>query len=153
DDHLRRLIVAGKSGASKTKWGDSWKAGAGADVAALVNTTAIRDMLSQAATGGQPVLNGLAAFSPLWESTTTAVLSAEVTDQLSVTLTLKANRPDDAQSVRNTLAAALTLSQNSLSHARGQFSRMPGGEGAAFLRAVDTLDVLLDSAKIELQED
>jgi beta-lactamase regulating signal transducer with metallopeptidase domain/type II secretory pathway pseudopilin PulG len=153
EEHVRRLIVAGKTGASKTKWADSWKAGAGTDVVALLNTNAIRNMLNQAATIGQPALIGLAAFSPLWESTTTAALSAEFGEKLSVTLTLRAARPDDAQTVRNTLAAALTLGQNSLSHARGQISRLPGREGAPLLRAVDIVDSLLDSVKVDVKDD
>ncbi len=54
--------------------------------------------------------------------------------------------------MRNTLAAVVTLAQNSLSQARGQFSRLPGGDGAVLLRAADTADALLDSVKIEQKE-
>src|SRR5262249_27526887 len=32
EEHLRRLIVAGKNGASKAKWADAWKMAASADV-------------------------------------------------------------------------------------------------------------------------
>lgn len=155
EDHLRRLIVAGKNGASKAKWAAGWKEAENADIALLVNTVAIRDMLSQAATNGQPMMNALSGFSPLWLFTSTAVLSADIGEQLSLSLSLSLAETDGSRTknVSGTLAAAVTLAQNSLSQARGQFSRIPGADGAAFLRAADILDSLLDSVKIEAKED
>jgi len=155
EDHLRRLIVAGKNGASKAKWAAGWKESENADFALLVNTVAIRDMLNQAATTGQPMMNALSGFSPLWIFTSTAVLSADVGEQLSLSLSLSLAEKDGSRTrnVSGTLAAAVTMAQNSLSQARGQFSRLPGEDGASFLRAADILDSLLDSVKIEAKED
>jgi hypothetical protein len=151
EEHLRRLIVAGKNGASKAKWADAWKGADNADVAALVNTAALREMMNQAAAG--PATGPMPAIAPLWQATTTALFTADFHERLALTLNLAAQSPKDAVKVRDTLAAVVTLAQNALSQARGQFSQMPGAEGAVLLRAADTADSLLDSLKIEQKED
>jgi beta-lactamase regulating signal transducer with metallopeptidase domain len=144
EEHLRRLIVAGKNGAVKAKWADAWKTADDADLAALVNTAALRDMLNQAMAGGPGP-----AIAPLWQAASSALLAANLRDRLDLTLKMAASNEEDSQKVLRTLNAVVTLAQNSLSQARGQFSQMPGEQGAVLLRAADTADSLLDSLKIE----
>ncbi|HEY2251385.1 MAG TPA: DUF1559 domain-containing protein, partial [Planctomycetaceae bacterium] len=91
----------------------------------------------------------LGAFAPLWEGTTTGVLTAEIRKTLDFGLWIDAKSPDDAKKVKATLEAAITLGQNSLSQTRSMISRQPGNEGAFFLRLIDTVDSLIDSVKIE----
>jgi hypothetical protein len=144
EEHLRRLIVAGKNGAAKAKWADAWKTADDADLAALVNTAALRDILNQATAGGPGP-----AIAPLWQAASSALLAANLRDRLDLTLKLAASNDEDSQKVLRTLNAVVTLAQNSLSQVRGQFSQMPGEQGAVLLRAADTADALLDSLKIE----
>jgi beta-lactamase regulating signal transducer with metallopeptidase domain len=152
EEHLRRLIVAGKNGASKAKWADVWKKSGSADVAALVNTAALGELMNQAGGGGPPGSPG-PAIAPLWQNTSTALLTVDFRERLALSLNLASPNAKEALKVRDTLAAVVTLAQNSLSQARGQFSRLPGGEGAVLLRAADTADTLLDSVKVEQKED
>lgn len=147
EEHLRRLIIAGKNGASKAKWADVWKRANSADVAALVNTAALREMMNQSKDGA------VMAFAPLWQATSTALVTANLREKLGLALSLSADNANDAKKVRDTLAALVTLAQNSLSQAREPLSQMPGNEGAMLLRAADTADALLDSLKIEQLDD
>src|SRR5262249_51353981 len=81
------------------------------------------------------------------------LLIADFREQLALSLKLTAKGGNESKTVHNTLVAVVTLGQNSLSQARAQLSRIPGGEGPVLLRAVDTADTLLDSLKIEQQGD
>lgn len=151
EEHLRRLIVAGKNGASKALWAGAWRGADDSDIAALVNTAALGEMLNQAGAGGPPG-GPMPAIAPLWQATTTALLTADFRERLALSLTLTTQNAKDVQKVRDTLSAVVTLSKNGLSQARGQFSRLPGGEGAALLGAADVADSLLDSLKIEVKD-
>jgi len=150
EDHMRRLIVAGKAGASKAKWIDTWKGGAHADAAVILNMAGPSEMLNEAlkAPGPDPAGAKLGAFSPLWTGTTAGLLTANLHENLKLVLLLKAKSVDDATKVKATLEAALTLGQNSLSQARSALSRQPDNNGAFFLGLIDTVDSLIDSIKI-----
>ena len=161
DEYLRRLIVAGKNGAEKAKWGEAWKGAANTTAAVVVHMPAIRDMLNWAvgAAGEQPPNPGLPAalaafapFAPLWQSTSNVLLSVDLQEQLALSLELTVPSAEDLKKVRNTLTATVTLGQNSLSQARSTVSQLPSGDGAALLGIVDMLDSLLDSLKIEQNE-
>ena len=151
EEHMRRLIVAGKTGASKAKWVDSWKGGAHADAAVLVNMAAISEALN---TESQPaVVAKLGAFAPLWQGTTTGLLTAQFGGNLKLELLLKTKSHEDSQRVKATLEAGITLGQNSLSQARSMISRQPGNDGAFLLGLIDTVDSLIDSIKITRSHD
>jgi hypothetical protein len=146
EEHMRRLIVAGKAGASKAKWVESWKGGAQAHAAVLVNVTAFSEMLNDV--GGPAALGAkLGAFAPLWQGTSTGLLTADFRKSLKMGLVLKTKSGDDAKKVRATLEAAITLGQNSLSQTRSMLSRQPGNDGAFFMGLIDTVDSLIDSIK------
>jgi hypothetical protein len=151
EDHMRRLIVAGKAGASKAKWVDSWKGGAQADAALLVNIAPIAEMLNAVgALNPQTAMETkLGAFAPLWQGTTTGLLTAHFGTNLKLALLLKARDHENALRVKATLEAAITLGQNSLSQTRSVLSRQPGNDGAFFMGLIDTVDSLIDSIEFE----
>src|SRR5579872_904275 len=119
---MRRLIVAGKTGASKAKWVDAWKSASQADAAVLVNVAALGEVLNVAGASpaGQPLgqqsamAAKLGAFAPLWQGATLGVLTAHFNTSLKLRLLMKAKSRDDAQKIKATLEAAVTLGQNSL---------------------------------------
>jgi hypothetical protein len=109
-------------------------------------------LMNRALTGGPPG-NPMPAIAPLWQATSTALLTASFREQLTLSLTLTAASPKEAQKVRDTLAAVVTLGQNSLSQVRAQFSKLSGGEGPVLLRTIDVVDALLDTLKIEQKDE
>src|SRR5262249_56726835 len=75
EEHLRRFIVAGKSGASKAKWAGAWTAADDADAAAIINTAALGELMNQVVAGGPPV-GTVTAIAPLWLYTSHTLLQA-----------------------------------------------------------------------------
>lgn len=149
EDHMRRLIVAGKTGASKAKWGDSWKEGKHADAAVLVNMAPLNELLKREIPQGDvSSRNTLLSFGPLWQGTSTGLLTANFGEKLKLGLLLKTKSLDDGKQVKATLEAAITLGQNSLSQTRTMISRQAGNEGAFLLGLIDTVDALIDSIEI-----
>lgn len=151
EDFIRRIIVAGKTGASRAKWADVWNRADNADFAVLINTAAVREMMNQAAADDAAgVLRGI---SPLWQDTSVTLLTIDYREQLTISLELPVSSPNSAQRVHDTLAAVVTLAQNALSQGRVHFSQAPGAEAAIKLRVADIADALLDSAKITHTDD
>jgi hypothetical protein len=140
------MIIAGKTGAAKAKWAQTWQYGAAADMTVLANINAVREWLNSDT--GQGAATKLSVIAPLWQGTSAAVLSVNLQEQLEVALRLTTAGPIGVEKVRDTLAAVATLGQNSLSQMRITASHQPGGDGAALLGAIDMLDSLLDSVKI-----
>jgi beta-lactamase regulating signal transducer with metallopeptidase domain len=146
EEFMRRMIVAGKIGASRAKWAEVLRSADHADVAALVNTATLREMLKQAG-----ALSNV-AFSALWDEASTTLATLEYRKELTMSLSLAAENPQARARIRDTLAALVTFSQNLLSQDRNQFSRFAGDEAAFKLRAADMFDALLDSVKITTTE-
>jgi beta-lactamase regulating signal transducer with metallopeptidase domain len=152
EEHMRRLIVAGAAGAAKAKWIETWKGGAHADAAVLVNMAPIAEMLSTVVFASNPQTAmeiKLGAFAPLWQGTTTGLLTAHFGGNLKLGLLLNTKNHEYTQQVKATLEAAITLGQNSLSQTRSMISRQPGNDAAFFLGLIDTVDSLIDSIKFE----
>ena len=159
EDYIRRLIVAGKTGASKAKWSDSWQGAAQSDATVLVNVLALRDVLNSVTSNLQKPVEAQSAwtklwkFAPLWQGTSTGVLTAHFNEQLTVKLRLAGLSDMHAQIIaKDTLVAAVTLGQNMLSQFRSAASRQPGNDGAMALKTLDVVDSLLDSVKVEQNE-
>jgi beta-lactamase regulating signal transducer with metallopeptidase domain len=151
EDFIRRIIVAGKTGASRAKWAAVWTSADNADMLALINTAAAREMMNQAAAnnpGG--VVPGVA---PLWQDSSVALLTVECGEQFTLAVDLAVSGPQSAHKVRDTLAAVVTLVQNTLSQARAHFSQAGEAEAAIKLRVADIADSLLDSVKITSTDD
>ncbi len=146
EEIMRRMIVAGKIGASRAKWIDVWKAADHADMAILVNTAAFREALKQS--GGISNI----AYSALWDDASTALLTVEYREKLTTSLSLTADNSQGQARIRDTLTALVTLFQNELSQDRSRFSQFSGDEAAFKLRADDMFDALLDSIKITWTE-
>jgi beta-lactamase regulating signal transducer with metallopeptidase domain len=147
EDYLRRIIVAGKPGATKAKWAEAWKQTPATDVVGLLNILALREILEQevvGAHGGHPIH----AVAPLWRDCSTAILTAEVSKQSTLNLELTATNGPAAAKVQNTLSALVTLSQNSLSQFRAKASQLSGEQAAMSLRMADMADSFLDTIKI-----
>ena len=150
------MIVAGKTGATKAKWADAWKRGDDADAAVLVNTAALRDMLNQAIAGGGPTVFGPGpAFAPLWQAASTVLFTTDFRERLTLTLNLAtANAKGCAKRFAIHWRRSLPWHRTGLSQARGSIQPDAGGRrGNDVLGAVDIVDSLLDSVKIELKED
>ena len=67
EEHLRRLIVAGKNGASKAKWADAWKGAENADIAAAGQYGRDSRNAESGRGNGPPMMNRCRRIAPLWQ--------------------------------------------------------------------------------------
>ncbi|MBS0263744.1 MAG: DUF1559 domain-containing protein, partial [Planctomycetes bacterium] len=147
EDYLRRVLVAGRGGAAKAPWAQTWRDSASTDLVAFVDIPRFRPALDQALAG--PGETGpLAVFAPLWRDATTGLFTLHFARQLEATLELTAADAAAAGRVSQTLSALTTLSRNGLSQAKTQSSRGPAESAELLLRALESADDLLDSLRI-----
>jgi len=149
EEHLRRLIVAGRDGSSQAKWTQSWQAAAPADAMALANVRAIRNLL--ALSGQEALTMAPPSASPLSE-TATALLSVDMREQINFRLNLFATKPSDTERLAVALRSLVTLNQAGLSLFRKSASGDAGTTGAALLGILEVLDAVLDSVEIHYHE-
>jgi hypothetical protein len=148
---IRRMIIAGATGASKAKWAAAWNYVASGDGALLVNVggvfaewdKALRSSTSP--NGPVPLLN---SFAPLWQNTEVITLAMSSDENLTLLANLLCGSADDAKKVQETITAVITLAKNSLSQARAAAARVPGKEGAGRLGAVDFAGSILDEIRL-----
>jgi beta-lactamase regulating signal transducer with metallopeptidase domain len=149
DGVLHRSMVAGLTGASTANWAGSWARVASSDMAALVNTAALRGVLSRSmAQAPDAVQIKLAAYSPLWEKTEVAAAGILIGDSLKLQASITSNNADDARRVHDTLAATKTLAQNTLNQARQSAANSPSPDAPLLSGALDVANELLEVLKI-----
>lgn len=151
---LRRIIVAGKTGAANTEWAKTWQQMARSDAAILHNFGSVKAKI-QAEMARAPDHERLqmATFAPLWQNITSAAIGVTLDKQLTLRGVAKCATADDAKEVRDTLAAAITLGRNALSQLRETASARSDADGPILLRAADAADALLDRVAIAQKEE
>lgn len=152
EEYIRRLIIAGTTGASKTKWADAWKKTADADAALLVNSAAVGDYLNQELIEelkSDPIGNAkMTRLAPLWQATTTWALSAKCREELTFELRLSSTGEGKMQSIQDAAFALLSTVQGMLTFGRLESSEESGPDGALLLSLFDSVDGLFDSVRI-----
>jgi len=151
---VRRIIIAGKTGASKTDWAETWQRMARSDAAVLYNFEGLKaEIQAEMERAPGPVRLQLATFAPLWQSTTAAAVGVTLDRQLALQGVAECTTAEDAKTVRDTLAAAITLGRNALSQLRETASVRSDADGPIILRAADAADAVLDKVTIEQKEE
>lgn len=151
---LRRIIVAGKTGAAKAEWAKTWQPIARSDAAMLYNFGSVRAAIqAEMERAPGPVRVQMATFAPLWQNTTAAALGVTLDKQLTLQGVAKCATADDAEKVRDTLAAAITFGRNALSHLRETASARADADGPIMLRTADAADALLDKVVVSQKEE
>ena len=151
---LRRIIVAGKTGAAKAEWAKTWQQMARSDAAILYNFGSVRaEIQAEMERAPGPVRVQMATFAPLWQSTMSAVVGVTLDKQLTLQGVARCATADDAKKVRDTLAAAITLGRNALSQFRETASARSDADGPILLRAADAADALLDKVTVSQKEE
>lgn len=150
EEHLRRLLVAGKEGPAAAKWSSEWNQTAGVDVRLLMHTSSLPGIMARMLQQAPPNIQAmLSAFSPLWEKTSLASLGLTFGDKLEIASTIVCPSAEDAKQVAATFSAIVTLARNALSQGREAASRL-ADDGAA-LKALDAAESLLDSLRVDTQ--
>lgn len=149
EQHLRRIIAAGRTAASQAKWAEDWNARQNADAVVLLN---IRKLRSQQALQGpfnlaQLILGVPTELAPLLE-VKTAVLAIKAGDEIQANAELEINGSSDADKICNAAFALIELSQAVLSSERVEASGRPSKPGALELQLIDRIDGLLDRISV-----
>ena len=152
EDALRRLIVAGKIGASKTKWAEKWTSAPSRELVLYANVSALQQHVGP----GQPGIIAPAAAAPqtpdqvvasLLRLCESAVFTAAVGESIRIDLQL--NTPANSEGpVREQLSGLSSAAQKGLSEVRARASTSPGPQAEMSLRSADLLDSLLDTLVI-----
>ncbi len=160
EEHLRRLIIAGETGASKTTWANVWKQVAKHDAAVQYNFMLIRDAINAEMTGRarprtstQAFYSQFVLFSPIWNKADSLAVGMKLDGRLTLSAIADSKSADDVNEVKPTLEAAATLGRNLLSMARRAASKESGPTGATWLKSADIADSLLDKLKISTRGD
>ncbi|MBC8872564.1 MAG: DUF1559 domain-containing protein [Planctomycetes bacterium] len=151
---VRRIIIAGRTGASKTGWAETWQRMARSDAAVLYNLGGWKaEIQAEMERAPGPIRLQLATFAPLWQNTTAAAVGVKLDKQLTLQGVAECTTADDAKKVRDTLAAAITLGKNALSQLRESASVRSDADGPIILRAADAADAVLDNVTVEQKEE
>ena len=146
---LRRIIVAGKPGASQADWAKTWQQMAHNDAAVLYNLRGLKTLIdAETARAPERVRLQLVPFAPLWQSVTTAAAGLTFDKQLTLEGIADCDTAEDGKRVRDTLSAVMTLAKNALSQLREAASAQPEPEGPIILRSADVAGALLEKLTI-----
>jgi len=143
---LRRLIVAGRAGASRAKWADQWKKLESGDAALLVNLgrmTVINTqwMKSIKSELSEIIASDLTALSKV--SVVTLGLIAD--DAIELKLRVSTRDPVDLVSICTALQSGIEVHQAFLSVARAEVSKEEGKKGAGLLKLAEMWDGIVES--------
>ncbi len=153
EDHLKRLLDAGTTGATKVDWTVEWQAmeKTGAAAIVLVNTPQARETLDQAMFEpvGTPGFAPFPFFHPLWRKTRAVVLGVQLGDKLALTGRVPATSKEDAGRVKDTLAAVVTLGKNGLALAGDEARAHAGDDGGLGLVIFGFAETFVNSLTIK----
>ena len=133
EPQLQRVIALAKNPAAKPDWADQWPA---ADAAAMVDLKTYNRLLGAKLKEELSRQPAVASFSPIWEQTERLFLSASVADGLQLTATAECGSAEDAENVRKTADAALTLVSNIVGQLANQVAAAPNKPEAAGAKLV-----------------
>lgn len=154
EPNLKRMIVAGETGASTTKWAEAWGKISRSEAAVLMNIAAVRTSLDASMQQAPPQGPGamLLSFAPLWQKADVAALSLQFGQTLKLDGILNCSSAADATKVQETLSAVVTLGKNMLSQGRGAAARSGQQESAMLLGLIDIADTMIDGAKVNVAD-
>jgi hypothetical protein len=150
EEHLRRMIVAGRQGAVQMKWAPVWNSAADSDAVAIVNVRRIR---SEAGLAGPFNLLSLffgvpAELAPLLEISS-AVVTVKADDVLHVKFQLATSGSTDIKRLEGSAGRFVELSQAEISKLRVEASQRDDEQGAHELQLLDRIDELMDRLEIK----
>lgn len=153
EQHLRRLINAGRKGASQAKWAQVWNAAIGNDAVALVNVRKLR--AAQSLQGpfnlAQLFLVFPAELAPLLE-VSTAVISVKAGDEIHATVRLTGTGSADLKKIYDATRGWIDLMQAYLSNERVEASGKKPAQAATELELIERIDGLLDTVEFRMNE-
>lgn len=151
EKHLRRIIIAGAEGATRSKWASLWHSAADADAMALINVQKIRSSLAFHSPfelawlfGGIPT-----QLAPLMELST-VLATVEASDQVHARVQLTPDISMDLKKLVTVTKSAVDYSQALLSSIRDDASGQPSQAAEWTLELCDRIDGLLDTVAVRL---
>jgi len=147
---MRRLIMAGRQGASGAKWADAWGVMAEDDAALLINLTVLRGLMElEMAHGPQQAKTLVAPFRPLWEEADAAAIGLSIRGKkLSLRGMAFCRDEGGARRFQDALVGAMSLARNAISKARQSAAASAEPEGQAARQAMDLAEAFLEHIKI-----
>lgn len=150
EEHMRRLIVAGKEGATNSKWGQEWSTEDKADMLAMANIKGLRGLALLEGQTSSFDFGFPAEFSPLFEASM-ALLSLRIDDaHVLVQLQLTSPSESGAKKLQSSMTSLIDLMQSGLSLQRSEISSDAEDKGASLLGLLDVVDGLLDNVKVHV---
>jgi beta-lactamase regulating signal transducer with metallopeptidase domain len=145
---LTRVMLA--SGRSKPDWASDWEKSAKGPAAAMVDVAALGRTLNQELKRHpQPQV---AAFAPLWEKGQRLFVSVQAAEGLAVAARVACANSDDAERVRDTLQAVLTLARNALDEADRAAAKATATQAAAMVPMIDLGREILKQGKLTAED-
>jgi beta-lactamase regulating signal transducer with metallopeptidase domain len=142
---LRRMLVAGEKGASKTQWSSHWQEVDDRDVGVLVVSPAWREAYEALPADRRP-----ADVASLVHYSEVVVGSISIFDGLKLSLSAKCANSENAEAVSEAANSSLNLRRRQTSQYRQHVANRFASPVA--LTFVDVLDELLDNAQIKQLE-
>lgn len=141
---LQRSILS--AGRGTPDWAADWQQSATGTAAAMVDVATIGRLLNEALKEHpQPQV---AAFTPLWEKGQRLLVSVQAEQGLAVTARLQCANGGDAERVRDTLQAVLTLARNALDEADRHAAQATATQAAAMVPMIDLAREFLNQGKL-----
>ncbi len=151
---MRRFLAGPKGRTPRITESPLWKQVESDSIVVAVDITRAREMIP--ARDRRSVEPSSAAFSPLWEEPSTAVLGVRVDEQLQVRAAAAFGSQEGAKRWQETLLAAKVLAQNTLDQARARSKAEPGRErpkqDAGHARFVSTAEGFFGSLRIRRED-
>ncbi|HET6883023.1 MAG TPA: M56 family metallopeptidase, partial [Pirellulales bacterium] len=143
---LQRAILS--SGRSKPEWAADWEKSSTGIAAAMVDVEAIGRVLNEELKRAPQQQQMTAIFSPLWEKGQRLFVSAQASDGLSIAARMQCAGDDDAERVRDTAQAVLTLARNALDDADRHAAQATAAQAAAIVPLIDLAREVLKQGKL-----
>lgn len=141
---LQRVILAG--GKNKPDWAAEWENSAKGAAAAMVDVAALSRSLNDALK--QHPQPQVTAFAPIWQKGQRLFVSVQAGEGLAVAARLACSTSDDAERVRDTLQAVVTLARNALDEADRAAAKATATQAAAMVPMIDLGREILKQGKL-----
>ncbi|MCH7686119.1 MAG: DUF1559 domain-containing protein [Planctomycetes bacterium] len=153
EEVIKQYIDAEKNGAANAAWADVWKEVETSQAAGLMNIESLQAELKQAMQQA-PANHPLMAMMPIYEKSKTIAFGVDLDKQLNVRVIAACGSKEDAEEVKKTVDAALTLGKNMLAGFRQQLvNRPPLFQEKALVELYLGLgETFLKNAKVEQKE-
>ena len=146
---LQRAVIG--AGRTKADWAADWQKWASGEAAATIHLAAWNPVLSQEMKHGPQKSPFVAVFSPLWEKGDRLFASLHIGDGLNARVRIACRSAEDAERVKATVEAVLTLARNGLDELDRAAAKATAAQAAAMVPLIDLANEVLKRGKISTE--